>query len=120
MILEWSDMLQASGRCLQQEALVRVLTSHLERFGVKVELSRGLVDLEQKEDRVVATVSKFEHGSPTSETTRIECRYLVGADGARGATRKLLKLSFLGETRDADGAVWGDVEIDGLDTNVSK
>lgn len=35
-----------------------------------------------------------------------------------GPTRKLLGLTFTGETRDADGQVWGDVEIDGLPNDV--
>ena len=35
-----------------------------------------------------------------------------------GATRKLLGLTFEGETRDTDGMVWGDVEIQGLPSDV--
>ncbi|EKM55838.1 uncharacterized protein PHACADRAFT_209358 [Phanerochaete carnosa HHB-10118-sp] len=107
--------LKTNGRCLQQETLVRIFAAQLERHGVKVELSTGLVDLEQKEDRVIATTAIFQDSLLTGNTELIECQYLVGADGAKGATRKLLNLSFAGENRDADGAVWGDVEIDGLD-----
>jgi hypothetical protein len=36
-----------------------------------------------------------------------------------GSTRKLLGLTFQGETRDADGMVWGDVDIKGLTSDVS-
>ena len=37
-----------------------------------------------------------------------------------GVSRKLLGMSFQGETRDTDGMVWGDVEIEGLTTDVRK
>jgi len=37
-----------------------------------------------------------------------------------GASRKLLGMTFQGETRDTDGMVWGDVEIEGLTTDVRK
>ena len=37
-----------------------------------------------------------------------------------GSTRKLLGLTFQGETRDADGQIWGDVEIKGLTTDVCQ
>ena len=36
-----------------------------------------------------------------------------------GSSRKLLGLSFEGETRDADGMIWGDVRIRGLSNDVS-
>lgn len=35
-----------------------------------------------------------------------------------GVTRKLLNLTFQGETRYADGMIWGDVEINGLTNDV--
>lgn len=111
----WPDRPFANGRCLQQETLVRILATHLMRYGVSVELSTGLLNFEQKHDRVTATLGKFRAGQPTQSTETVECQYLIGADGARGVTRKLLGLTFAGETRDADGQVWGDVEIDGLD-----
>lgn len=34
-------------------------------------------------------------------------------------SRKLMGLTFQGETRDADGQVWADVEIDGLSNEVN-
>jgi hypothetical protein len=37
-----------------------------------------------------------------------------------GSVRKLLDLTFQGETRDTDGMVWGDVEITGLTSNVRR
>lgn len=94
------------------------MREHLARYGVHVELSKGLIDIHQKGDHVIASIARCENGQPTADREDVACSYLVGADGARGVTRKLLKLSFAGETRDTDGQVWGDVEIDGLDDQV--
>ncbi|KAK0196716.1 hypothetical protein F5146DRAFT_1099167 [Armillaria mellea] len=51
---------------------------------------------------------------PTNGKEEIVAQYLIRSDGAKGNSRKLLGLTFQGETRDADGMVWGDVTIKGL------
>lgn len=94
------------------------MRSHLGRYGVQVELAKGLVGFKQEDNKVVATVVTFANGQPTGERESIACQYLLGADGARGVTRKLLNVTYAGETKDADGQVWGDVEIDGLENDV--
>ncbi|KAL0562715.1 hypothetical protein V5O48_019366, partial [Marasmius crinis-equi] len=44
-----------------------------------------------------------------------EYSWMIGADGARGIVRKLLGLSFLGETSNTDNICVGDVLVQGLD-----
>lgn len=95
------------------------MRAHLKKYGVSVELSTGLIAFVQGDDKVTATLAAFKDGKATDATEKVECQYLIGADGARGPTRKLLGLMFAGDTRDGDGQVWGDTEIDGLDNNVS-
>ena len=93
------------------------------------------MNLEQSGDNVTATLETYHDGQPTGKRETVTYEYVVGADGAKGRfstlfsefclrsgtgpTRKLLGLTFEGETRDADGQGWGDVEIDGLTPEVS-
>lgn len=113
----WPDRPFANGGCLAQEHQESILRDHLAKYGVTVELGKGLVSLQQTSGSVVATLADFQDGVATSTEEVVTCKYLIGSDGARGITRKLLGLTFEGETRDADGGVWGDVDIKGLDTN---
>ncbi|KAJ7283132.1 FAD binding domain-containing protein [Mycena rebaudengoi] len=106
----WPDRPYANGGCLSQDALEGVIRRHLAGFGIEVERGMELVALEQTGEGVVAAIR--DHS--TGETRETSVEYLVGADGARGPTHKLLGLSFEGETKDTDGMVWGDVEIQGL------
>ena len=111
------------------------MVEHLAKYGVKVEFNKGLVNLEQSGGHVTATLETYKDGQPTGMRETAAYEYVVGADGARGEhalyivesvhscnglgpTRKLLGLTFEGETRDADGQVWGDVEIEGLPREV--
>ncbi|KAJ7237009.1 hypothetical protein C8J57DRAFT_1439250 [Mycena rebaudengoi] len=95
----WPDRPYANGGCLSQDALEGVIRRHLAGFGIEVERGMELVALEQTGEAVVAAIR--DHS--TGETRETSVGYLVGADGARGPTRKLLGLSFEGETKDADG-----------------
>ena len=46
--------------------------------------------------------------------------YVIGCDGGKGITRKLLGMPFLGDT-DASRGLFGDIRIrGGLDRNVSS
>ncbi|KAJ3558060.1 hypothetical protein NM688_g1138 [Phlebia brevispora] len=112
----WPDRPNSNGECLRQEKLEAIMRDHLAKYGISVEMSKGLVNVEQDKDGVTATLAVFKNGQSTAVQETVICQYLVGADGAKGVTRKLLGLTFQGETRDADGQVWGDVEIDGLGT----
>ncbi len=92
--------------------------------------------IEQDATTVTATVTVFRDGVPTDEKEVVVAQYLIGSDDAKGIvilhleaasndiiytgnSRKLLGLTFQGETRDTDGMVWGDVTIKGLTSEVS-
>ncbi|KAA1479243.1 monooxygenase [Dentipellis sp. KUC8613] len=98
---------------LGQDAACGILRKHLKVYGVEVELETELVRLEQDENSVTATVVKRQDGKQIEDT--ITAKYVVGADGAKGAVRKLLDLTFLGETLDAVHIIIGDAKVYGLD-----
>lgn len=70
------------------------LHSGLQRFShTEVVWSRTLESYDETPDRVIANVAD-EHG----ELSTITARYLVGCDGGRSATRRLMATSFDGTT----------------------
>jgi 2-polyprenyl-6-methoxyphenol hydroxylase-like FAD-dependent oxidoreductase len=73
-----------------QDVLCRVALDHLERLGVQVLFEHRLAALEQTPGTVKATIETPD--GPKS----IQAGWLVGADGARSATRRLLGLEFEG------------------------
>ncbi|KAF9554033.1 monooxygenase [Agrocybe pediades] len=102
-------------RILGQDNLDKIIRAELEKLGCFVELGMELKSLEQKEDRVRVQILKHdlndEAAAPQEEEA--EYKWVVGADGARGAVRKLLGLSYLGETTE-QRMVTGDILVDGL------
>ncbi|CAA7262016.1 unnamed protein product [Cyclocybe aegerita] len=110
----WPDRPFGNGVCLSQDQLEDILIQHLKQHGIVIEYGKGLINIEQTEDNVISTVATFRNGQQMEEQEKVTSQFLLGTDGARGVSRKLLGLTFQGETRDTDGMVWGDVEIDGL------
>ncbi|SJL13734.1 uncharacterized protein ARMOST_17182 [Armillaria ostoyae] len=94
---------------LGQDRHEEVLREHLAKYGCEVELGTELVSFEQSADRVVSRVLKTRDGQTVEET--IESRWLIGSEGARSVVRKTLGLTFLGETRESDNIVVGDIKI---------
>ncbi|KAF9499613.1 hypothetical protein BDN71DRAFT_1441757 [Pleurotus eryngii] len=93
--------------------LETILRSTLAQLHCHVEQSAELIDFEQHPDHVSARIkTKTLDGQLHEETSNFD--YLIGADGARGVVRKLLGLSFLGETRVVEHLVVGDVTVEGL------
>lgn len=72
-----------------QEAIIR---SHLEKYDCKVELGTALSFFKQSNDLVEAHLLKADGSQEIANFS-----WLVGADGAKGVTRKLLGLSFEGD-----------------------
>ncbi|TFY60193.1 hypothetical protein EVG20_g7507 [Dentipellis fragilis] len=99
---------------LGQDAACGVLRGHLKAYGPEVELATELVQLEQHGDYVTAGVVVRRQDGEEFEDT-ITAKYVVGADGAKGVVRKLLGLTFLGETRDRLHVLIGDVATYGID-----
>jgi len=95
---------------LGQPTLEGILRSHLEKYGCSVELGTELLSFEDDGERVLAKLIKRKGGEEIAET--FEASYLVGADGAKGVSRKQLGLTFLGETREDVGSVVGDICLD--------
>ena len=92
----------------------KILRSHLEKLGTVVDFGSELKGFEQFEDHVTVQIIRRSHGEESLE--EIEVSWLIGTDGARSVVRKTLALPFLGETREADQMVIGDIKVKaGLD-----
>ncbi|KAK0466823.1 FAD binding domain-containing protein [Desarmillaria tabescens] len=94
---------------LGQDRHEAVLREHLAKHCCEVELGTELISFEQSANRVVSRVLKTRDGQTVEET--ISSRWLVGSEGARSVVRKTLGLKFLGETREGENIVIGDIKI---------
>ena len=84
-----------------------------------VEFGSELKGFEQFEDHVTVQIVHRSNGEESLEETQIP--WLVGTDGAHSIVRKTLTLSFLGETRESDEMVVGDIKVRaGLDREVRE
>ncbi|KIJ12422.1 hypothetical protein PAXINDRAFT_137081, partial [Paxillus involutus ATCC 200175] len=97
---------------ISQAVLEEVLRDEPRKYDCEVELGTSLLGFQQDLDGVTANLSIS--GSDSQESFRAS--FLVGADGAKGVTRKLFKCSFLGETKDDNGILVGNVVIENLST----
>ena len=84
----------------------QVLRDRLADLGGAVEYGRAVAGLDQQPDGV--TVS-FSGGATTT------ARHVVGCDGGSSTVRRLIGVSFLGETHDDVRMLLGDVRLEGLD-----
>lgn len=91
---------------LTQSETERLLTEELSRLEVEIERSVEMTSLSQ-DDRCVTAVLKKEDG--TEE--RVSSPYLLGCDGGRSTTRRLVGLKMEGETLDSTWLT-ADVRID--------
>jgi 2-polyprenyl-6-methoxyphenol hydroxylase-like FAD-dependent oxidoreductase len=82
----------------------RILTGHLEKYGVKVDCGVELISLAQGDKNV--TVSLKKRGKDVGKAFD----YVIGADGARSLVRHKLGLHLEGETIDATW-ITADVKI---------
>ncbi|TBU28541.1 FAD binding domain-containing protein [Dichomitus squalens] len=90
-----------------------VFRDHLAKHGIHVELRTEPVSMEQDDEGVSVTLKRVD-GDGKEQTESVRAAYVVGADGARGITRKLIGATFEGQTQDADGSVYADAVIEGL------
>ncbi|KAL0577855.1 hypothetical protein V5O48_004127 [Marasmius crinis-equi] len=92
---------------LGQQPHEAILRSVIESdYGVTVEVGAALVSLVQHPDSVTVVL---DHHDGEQETAKFD--WVIGADGARGVVRKQLGLTFLGETREGDKFVIGDIFV---------
>ena len=85
----------------------------MEKYNTSVELGVELVSLEQFDDGVQVKLHKRNTENSEFEEEISKYGWVIGADGARGAVRKLLGLTFLGETK-IQKFVVGDIKVEGL------
>ena len=78
-----------------QDQHERLLLRHLERAGVQVQRPVELVDIEDREDYVVARLR-----DPDGGLRECEARFLAGCDGASSTVRQKLGAGFPGGTYD--------------------
>ena len=86
----------------------------MKKYNSSIELGVELVSLEQFDDRVEVKLHKHDTENSRAEEESSKYEWVVGADGARGTVRKLLGLTFLGETKNEQFIV-GDIKVEGLD-----
>jgi 2-polyprenyl-6-methoxyphenol hydroxylase-like FAD-dependent oxidoreductase len=86
-----------------------ILSARFVELGGCVERGATLTGFVQNDGSVTATVVR------DGIEEQVRGSYLVGADGGRSAVRKMLGVSFLGETFDTERTLLGDVRVDGLD-----
>lgn len=86
------DDLPYSELGLPQYETERLLTQHLNQFGLEVERTVTLTSLEQDEKRVEV---QLEHKNGRTERTSFQ--YVVGCDGAHSTVRHAVKVPFEGE-----------------------
>ncbi|KAL1746389.1 FAD binding domain-containing protein [Schizophyllum fasciatum] len=93
-------------RGMGQDRFEALLCRHLEAHACKVERGTELRSFKKDVDFVTVELAKtgcaIEHA---------KFEFLIGADGGHSAVRKVLGLSFLGETREEQAMVVGDIEV---------
>ncbi|KIM40523.1 hypothetical protein M413DRAFT_445969 [Hebeloma cylindrosporum] len=99
---------------LGQENLDKILRAELEKYGCTVEFGVELQALEQFDKHVQVKLLRHSLDSTEAQLEEGSYEWVIGADGARGAVRKQVGLSFLGETG-VEKFVVGDMKIEGLD-----
>ncbi|KAF8638953.1 hypothetical protein AX16_010427 [Volvariella volvacea WC 439] len=103
---------------LGQDRLEKIFHAVLAQYGCRVEKGTELTNFQQSENYVEVKLRVRGDGSAegaVEETTRFD--WVIGTDGARGVVRKMLGLSFLGETRNIENLVVGDICVRGLSSS---
>ncbi|KAJ6581894.1 hypothetical protein B0H19DRAFT_1061390 [Mycena capillaripes] len=104
---------------LGQDQVEGILRERLKMYGCFVELGTQLLDFDQHEDGIAATLSI------TGRKEEVNVKYLVGADGTKGLNSQndfiellIMHLEYRNcpETRTEDQLVVSDVIVDGLDS----
>ncbi len=85
---------------LSEDRTEHLLTRYLEGVGGRVDRSTRLVDLDQRADRVVATLES--HG----ERRVVSASWVVGCDGYRSTVRDLAGIAYEGSVPDEPWAVF--------------
>jgi len=105
---------------LGQDKLEKIFHSALAEYGCFVELGTELQSFEQTSRSVNVKLIKrgFSQDPDSGELEESVFDWMIGTDGARGVVRKQLGLSFLGETKNVENFIVGDIYVDGLSQKV--
>lgn len=103
-----SDVPYPNTWLIPQHRTDSALRARLRALGGAVEFDCALTSFEQTSEEVTATVS-----TPDG-VRRIECHYLVGADGGSSAVRKAADIGFEGKTDESDRMIIVDATVEGL------
>jgi len=87
-----------------------ILRGYLRELGGTVELGTALCSFQQHPDHIVAQLVKTG-AYDTEETEVAKFDWLVGTDGVHSVVRKQLGLSFLGETKEEEHVLVGDIDV---------
>ena len=104
---------QINSRFLGQENLEKIIQTEMKKYNSYIEIGVELVSLEQLDDGVEVKLHKRNTQNSEVEEEISKYDWVVGTDGARGPIRKLLGLTFLGETK-VEKMVVGDIRVEGL------
>lgn len=91
---------------ISEEVTEGILTEYLERFGGGIQRSSRLINLEQHEERVLATI---DHDGVTEQVAAL---WVVGCDGVRSVTRQLAGIELVGHDRPDPWAVFDATIVD--------
>ncbi|KAJ3490071.1 hypothetical protein NLJ89_g11468 [Agrocybe chaxingu] len=100
-------------RLCGQNNLDAIMQAELKEYGTSVEHGVRLDSFEQFPDHVQVQLSKPKLGTEEFGHEDAAYDYVVGCDGARSVVRKLLGLTFLGQTTEENFVV-GDMKLEGL------
>ncbi len=103
------DVPYASTLIIPQFRVEEILRKGLAAWGSQVELATELVDIEQDDATVTATLLRDGHRH------QVQAQFVVAADGGRSFLRKHLNVGFEGETWKDERMLVGDVQVDVLD-----
>ena len=103
------DVPYASVLIIPQWRVEEILRKRLAGWGAQVELANELIDIEQNEEVVTATLLC------DGRRQQVIAQYVVAADGGRSFIRKHLNVDFAGETWKDERMLVGDVQVDVLD-----
>ena len=112
--------LQLNPVMLGQDKLEKIFHSALAVYGCSVELGTELQSFEQTSSSVKVKLIKrgFSQDPNSGELEESIVDWMIGTDGARGVVRKQLGLAFLGETRNVENFIVGDIYVEGLSQEV--
>ena len=104
---------QLNIRLLGQQTFEEIILTEIKKYNSSVELGVELVSLEQFDDSVQVKIHKQNTENSEFEEESSTYKWVIGADGARGAVRKSLGLTFMGETK-GEKFIIGDIKLEGL------